>query len=107
MPVSEGLHVTYKFDKSVCCVFSLVILPVAVASSPGHHGLQGKASLLPVLIEKFWRLVWFDLVLVFKTGFLCVALVVLSWNSRLTSGSQRSAFLCLLSAGIKGGHHLT
>jgi hypothetical protein len=54
----------------------------------------------------FWfGLVWF-LVLFFETGFLCVAW--LSWNSFCRSGwpqTQKSACLCLPSAGIKGVRH--
>jgi hypothetical protein len=43
----------------------------------------------------------------FLTGFLCVALAVLdlSLKTGLTSNSQRSACLCLLSTGVKSMHH--
>jgi hypothetical protein len=40
----------------------------------------------------------------FKTGFLYVAIAVLEFIL-WTLNSQRSACLCLLSAGIKGVHH--
>jgi hypothetical protein len=46
----------------------------------------------------------------FEIGFLCIALAVLSWNSLCRPGwprTQKSACLCLPSAGIKGVcHHL-
>jgi hypothetical protein len=48
----------------------------------------------------------FVFVFVFETGFLCIALAV--WNSLCRPGwplTQKSACLCLLSAGIKGVRH--
>jgi hypothetical protein len=47
-------------------------------------------------------------VVVFQTGFLCIALA--SWNSLCRPGwppTQKSAYLCLPSAGIKGVRHHT
>jgi hypothetical protein len=44
----------------------------------------------------------------FETGFLCIALYRLSWNSFCRPGwpwTQKSACLCLPSAGIKGVRH--
>jgi hypothetical protein len=52
----------------------------------------------------FFFFFWF-----FETGFLCVALAVLeSWNSLCRPGwprTQKSACLCLPSAGVKGVRH--
>jgi hypothetical protein len=58
---------------------------------------------LPEILLLFWFWFWF-----FKTGFLCVALAALELTvdqAGLEPGTQKSACLCLPSAGIKGVRH--
>jgi hypothetical protein len=62
------------------------------------HGELGQGSSFLFVV-----LFCFDLILIVQTGFLCVAL--LFWNSLCRPGwpgTQRSACLCLPSAGTKG-----
>ena len=62
---------------------------------------------LPIhsFIHSINQLIYLDFF--FRTGFFCVALVVLelTLQTMLASNSQRSAYFCLLSDGTKGVHH--
>jgi hypothetical protein len=68
-----------------------------------YHGcLLGSLTLKKKVVCFFVFLFFFS-----ETGFLCITLA-LSWNSLCRPGwprTQKSACLCLLSAGIKGVHH--
>jgi hypothetical protein len=68
-------------------------MPVASSIHTSHSYAAFSALNLRFLGFFFFFFFWF-----FETGFLCVALAVL----KLTPRTQKSACLCLLSAGIKG-----
>jgi hypothetical protein len=82
------------------CIVVLGLVPVGMLHFPSFFS-HTETPCLP----KFWIIVC--LFRSFETEFCDVALDVLelTLKTRLTSNSQRSSCLCLLSAGIKGVHY--
>ena len=109
IPGDQLCLVSKVFHISLCLFFHMYLFQQAVllCLSSSTHSAQFFLDLVNLhqCVNQFFLLLLFFFC--FEAWFLRVTLVVLELilQTRLASNSQRSAWLCLLSAGIKGVRH--